>query len=150
MKRTAFITGIILAGFSVTALASVAVAKGQRGHHMTFSQIDTDGNGQITREEMQSIVENRFAAADADADGFLTRAELEKAAAERAKERVTQMMERMDTDRDGKITLAEMKPRRDPSRMFDRVDSDSDGVISQAEFDAFHAQRKGRHSDKQD
>ncbi len=150
MKRTAFITGIILAGLSITAVTSGAVAKGQRGNHMTFEQIDTDGNGQITREEMQSIVPNRFSATDTDADGFLTTAELEMAAMERAKQRVAEMMERMDADGDGKIALAEMKARRDPSRMFDRVDSDSDGTISQAEFDAFHAERKGRHKNKQD
>lgn len=43
-----------------------------------------------------------------------------------------------DTDRDGKVTLAEFKASQDQrqSRMFARLDSDKDGKITQAEMEA--------------
>ncbi len=150
MKRAVFICGVTLSAIAVTAVAAFAAADRRDGHHMPFEQIDADGDGKITQSELQGVAAARFAKADGDGDGFLTQTELEKAGQERAQKRAAKMIEHMDGDGDGKIALAEMKPRRDPLRMFDRIDADGDGAISKAEFDAAHEKRKGkgRHSSK--
>lgn len=60
--------------------------------------------------------------------------------------------ERWDTDKNGTVTLAEMKaslakhPRRlaHADKMFAKIDTNKDGQIVKAEFDAWHAARKGK------
>ncbi|MEP1884943.1 MAG: EF-hand domain-containing protein [Paracoccaceae bacterium] len=146
MKRTVFICGITLSAIAVTSVAAFAAADRRGGHHMSFEEIDADGDGEITLVELQGIAAIRFASADSDGDGFLTQSELENAGQKRAQKRAAHMMERMDADGDGKIALAELKPRRDPARMFDRIDADGNGTISETEFDAAHEKRKKRHS----
>lgn len=99
---------------------------------------------------MQALGEARFTRTDADGDGFLTAAELEAAGSEKAQKRSARMIERLDVDKDGKLSLDEMKnPRRDPARLFERLDTDKSGGISEAEFQEAKAHRKkGRHGDK--
>lgn len=150
MKRTVFITGLTLAAVAVTGVAAIAAPDGKARHHMSFQDIDTDGDGKITQSEMQGIAAARFATADVDGDGFLTLTELEKSGQERAKRRAGYMLERMDADGDGKIALSEMKPRRDPARIFERLDADGDGVITLAEYDAAHEKRPWRKKMQQD
>ena len=98
---------------------------------------------------MQALGEARFANTDTDGDGFLSVTELEAAGSERAKKRAARMIERLDADQDGKLSLAEMKQtRRDPARLFERLDTDNSGGISEEEFQEARAHRKGRRGDK--
>ena len=50
--------------------------------------------------------------------------------------RAKRMLERLDSDGNGTIELAEMEQMNPGQRMFDRLDENEDGVISQEEFDA--------------
>ena len=61
------------------------------------------------------------------------------------------MLERMDTDKDGKLSMDEMQAMKDKGprgkmmdRMFDRADADDDGAISQDEFDTAQARMQER------
>jgi Ca2+-binding EF-hand superfamily protein len=71
-----------------------------------------------------------------------TRAEVEA--------RVKEQFAKLDADRDGSVTSAEMTARRGErreqmqERHFDRMDSNKDGSISRSEFDAAHAKRMER------
>lgn len=71
-------------------------------------------------------------------------------------QKVQQHFQRIDGDRDGFVTQAEldsaMQARKQKmgermaargAKMFDRLDSNKDGAISRAEFDAAHAKRGG-------
>ena len=60
---------------------------------------DANGDGTITRAEVQAQVAERFAKADANGDGTLN--EADKAA------RTGQMFDKMDTDKNGSISRAE-------------------------------------------
>ncbi len=143
----------------VMALAGPAVAFGPGGKHgpqIDFETLDADGNGEVTKAELQSHGQARFAQADSDGDGKLTAAELTAAARKQSEDRVAHMIERFDTDGDGALSQDEMpKPRkRRGDRMFDVMDADDSGGISRAEFDEARAwmeerrgKRKGKHRD---
>jgi Ca2+-binding EF-hand superfamily protein len=116
-----------------------------------FEEMDLDGDGKLTLEEVQGAPEAQFAAADANDDGTLDRDELIAAAAERVSRRVDLMIERADTDGDGSISaeeIAEMREdrrQRGLERMFSRFDADGDDAVTEAEFEEAIAEFRGRH-----
>jgi Ca2+-binding EF-hand superfamily protein len=76
-----------------------------------------------------------WAAADADENGALNGTEFETMASgrhhRRGRTHGTNRFDRMDGDRDGALTLAEMSAR--PLAMFERADSDHDGTVTREE-----------------
>lgn len=157
MKRNLFITGVVVAAISVTALAANAREQGgkMRGPQeprITFEELDLNGDGFVTEDDMAAHAAARFEAADSNGDGVLSTDELEAAALKRMQERAAgqagKMIERRDANGDGVLSPDEMAPRKDRgARMFERADADGDGKISKAEFDAarekMHERRKG-------
>lgn len=144
MKRSTFIAAIASAAIGLTTVSAMARERGP-----DFSKLDADGNGEVSLTELQARGAERFAKVDADGDGFVTAAELEAMGEERAKKRAARMMERMDADEDGKLSMDEMKhPRRDPAKMFERLDTDNSGGISKAEFKEARAMMKERRGGK--
>ena len=116
MQRSTFNAAIAAAAIGMTTISAMARERGP-----DFSALDTDSSGEVTLTEMQALGEARFANTDTDGDGFLSVTELEAAGSERAKKRAARMIERLDADQDGKLSLAEMKQtRRDPARLFER------------------------------
>lgn len=134
-------------GAAMVASAGFAVAQGKGGHgeRPSFEEVDTNGDGKITRDEMQAHAATRFGEADSDGDGAISRAEMLAKAMARAEKRVDRMMGRMDADDDGKVSQAEMQQMRDKhmGRMIERMDTDGDGALSKEEFGKGH--RKGHH-----
>ncbi|MEJ6394350.1 EF-hand domain-containing protein [Gymnodinialimonas sp. 2305UL16-5] len=126
------------------ALAAPLAAqeRGPDGPRMIFEELDADGNGAVTLEELAAAGDARFVNTDTNGDGQLSRDELLARAAERNAERVDRMIERADTNGDGALTQAELDEARegrrrgpDPERMFERMDADGDGSVTEAEFD---------------
>ena len=144
--------------FTLTATAILAsapaMARQHGGPRPDFSQLDANGDGQITQAEVKAFGAVEFAKADADGDGSLTLEELTaRAKVDRAKKmdkRAKRMLKRLDSDGNGTIELAEMQEKHGGMRMFDRMDENEDGVISQEEFDAMKGKRRGRGKHKSD
>ncbi|MEQ8895751.1 MAG: EF-hand domain-containing protein [Roseovarius sp.] len=149
--------GILMASLSAAILAGAAtqgVAAGDdkdRGHHgkrPTFEELDANGDGAVSREEMQARMQARFADADADGDGKITReemsAQMEARQAERRERFLNKMFERKDADADGALTMEEMRSDR-ADRMFAKVDQDGNGSVSREEFDAMKERMHKRH-----
>mgnify|MGYP003111620974 FL=1 len=169
-----------------TALAIVAglVATGAQAREGSdrmqerFGQIDANGDGQITVEELNAQAAARFAAVDADGNGALSPEEmtfgkqgrrsarlLERfdtdkdgslSAAELAamdnepQERAVKHFERMDADKSGDLSPEELQGRRDPAKMIARLDTDKNGSLSTEEFAKMrgHGKHMGKHMGK--
>lgn len=127
-----------------------------------FQKFDVDGDGKITKNEMNTSgsthstqgpsIDDLFGAIDTDGDGGITEAEnqtfLESMKSRRsgppdAASMVQKLFKKADSDGDGKITKEELEaalPRHDSSdaldRLFSNADPDNDGTISQSEFEA--------------
>lgn len=107
---------------------------------------DADGDGTVTREEIETGRADRFAAADADGDGALSAGELiamEEVIQEEVRlARAAAVVTRMDDNGDGLLQNEELEARLPQiAPLFDELDTDKDGGISQAELEARRPQR---------
>lgn len=160
MKKSTLAGVIAVVTASAIGLAAVAPAyafgEGPGGHgprgmgpRFEFEALDANSDGQVTQEEIAEHRANMFNANDADGNGVLSAEELIQAAINQAKDgmerRIDRMLERLDQDGDGQLSLEEMAgdPER-AARMFSRLDRDGDGVISQEEADQMREARAGR------
>ena len=160
MTRTSKLAALTLATLAAALVASTAMAeRGPDANHggrmgafaaFDFAAIDADKDGKITPAEIEAHRTAEITAADTDGDGFLNAEELAALQVKQMSARGGQMAERMltrlDSDKDGKLSLAEMQARRPADRMFDRLDADNDGALSEAEIAAAKdrmAERRG-------
>lgn len=156
---------LISAAALTIGLASVtpSLAMGGMGGGLfdpeNFDQIDTDKDGKLSRAELEAHRAAHFAEADTNKDGKLSVEELTamhaKRAAERAGKGAAKMLEHLDEDGDGALSLAEMAAHKRGEKMFSRIDQDEDGMLSKAELDEAreHMKKHGRghghgHSDE--
>lgn len=161
--KTSFLTPALAAALLIGGggLALAEAQMGQMGHmgkmeqmghgmgmQPGFEELDADGDGRITPEEMAAHRQARFEGADSDGDGALSRDELISRMIARQAERMAayadHMIERHDADGNGLLSPDEMKAGGG-GKMFRRADADGDGAISRAEFDEMRAQMQSRH-----
>ncbi len=146
MKHTQFIAVIVaVAGLTGASAALAKPGMGAHGPKVTFEELDADGNGEVTKAEIDSHRAARFAATDTDGDGKLSAAEIEAEGAKRAAERAARMIKRHDSDGDGALSQDELPKPRERGDMFARMDSDGSGAISKEEFDDARAKMRGKH-----
>lgn len=142
MKHITFIA-LITAGASMIGAGSAIAHPGKApGPRPSFEMLDADGNGEVTKAEMQSVRDREFAAADTNGDGNLSVEELAAKRAKRNETRIQRMVEKFDTDGDGALSLAELPGPKDPAKRFDRLDRDGSGAISEEEFEAARKERR--------
>lgn len=123
-----------------------------------FARADVDGDRMLSVEEFTAQGLERFVSADADGDGLVTaeemaaarvqameqrdaeraerqaerRTERMQAGAERMQARAERMIERLDTDDDGAVSIAEATAASEA--MFARMDRDDDGSLEPREL----------------
>lgn len=142
---------ILLASTLIVLGAGVAMAQGQRGGEgPSFEELDVDGSGEITLEDLTTLRENRFAEIDTNGDGSVSKDEFIAHQAARSEERATAMFDRLDADGDGTLSRDVLEGRRGGGmgeRMINRLDADDSGGISAEEFEEAKARmgerRKG-------
>lgn len=151
-KKALMLSVLIPVGLAL-ALPVAAMGPGGRGGEMerpAFTDLDMDGNGELTLEEMLAHRDSRFAEADTDGDGNLSRDEMIAAAMGRVEASIDRRMERFDDNEDGMLSANEMDDMRPrgpgPERIFGHMDADGDGVVTAEEFETAAAnmmQRRG-------
>ncbi|AHD01525.1 EF-hand domain-containing protein [Leisingera methylohalidivorans] len=145
MKHVTFIAAIVAAAGLAAGGAALAKGDGHHGPKMSFEEIDADGNGEVTKAEIQALKEARFGKADTDGNGVLTLEEMQAHAQAQANKRAARMLERFDKDGDGALSKDELPEPRRAGRMFDRMDADGSGGISKQEFDEARMRHGGKH-----
>jgi Ca2+-binding EF-hand superfamily protein len=127
------------------ALATMVLATAMSAAHAQpfsgpglLARVDTNKDGQITREESAAARERMFRRLDKNKDGLIDEPEIEKARqaivdrAAMMEKRLSSRWQRMDSDGDGKVSAAEFQAR---SAMFELADRNGDGVVSKDEID---------------
>jgi Ca2+-binding EF-hand superfamily protein len=89
-----------------------------------LQKYDANRDGKVTKDEFKH--ERRFAEIDADGDGALSKAEIEEAMDKRMRESDLGFFERFDLNGDGKVTRAEFTG---PASSFEAKDRNNDGII---------------------
>lgn len=134
-----------------------------------FAELDADGSGAITVEDLQASVQSRFAEADANGDGQLDQGEIAARITARIEERgmeprsrggvrwtpelderrIAWMAEGMiisrDADGNGTIGAGEAAPDAERlARLIERFDGNGDDEVSAEEFEEFLQAHRGR------
>ncbi|WP_430462153.1 EF-hand domain-containing protein [Thalassolituus sp. LLYu03] len=141
--RTLSLMPLMLASFVSFGL-SVTHADNSRpdmpGKAKSFSQLDTDGSGYLTEDEVSDdrFLADKFSELDTNNDGTLTEDELKqpgqggqdggKGAGQ------PPSFSDLDTDGDGEISQDEAASDRFLSEMFDKMDRDGSGTLSEDEM----------------
>ena len=147
MKYVASLTALALASAAVIAVAAPE-GGARHGGFERLKQADTDANGLISRDEAKALprIAKHFDEIDANRDGQLSPDELrafhEKMRAQHAQmreQRFAEHWKKLDTDGDGRVSLAEAKanaPRM--AEHFAQIDTNGDGFITPEEMKAAH------------
>jgi hypothetical protein len=100
---------------------------------MMIAACDQDGDGRVTRDEMHRGIAKSFAAIDTGKAGMLGYIAFADWAERWLGDRTALPSPfEIDTDGDNKITLAELEAKFD--QIFARLDQDKDGVLTRAEL----------------
>ncbi len=112
-----------------------------------FDRLDADGNGGVTRAELETAAAARFDALDADRDGRVSRAEMSTALETRddrrearAEKRAGKILARADANGDGALSAAEFDAATERMRRFRKgpgfaaLDADSNGRLTEREL----------------
>ncbi len=130
MKHKIFIAGIVAAGTTLSAMAVLA----QNGQGLTFAKLDSNGDGQVTADEIEQRMDAHFSNVDSDSNGVLSKAELEANARKDSVARVRRMLAKLDANGDDQISPDEVRGRL--GAHFAQADTDGDGLLSKAELEA--------------
>ncbi len=131
------------------AAASPGTAQGMPHagrHHDFFAQWDTNGDGQISREEAQAagaaMALKHFDKLDLNKDGVVTKAEIQQARANRRaafQQKFEARFKAADTNGDGGLSKEEAaKSFPWLARRFDQLDTNKDGLLTIDELKAAH------------
>lgn len=130
IMKTKWIVGsalVALIGGTVIAAAQEGAPQGGwRGGF--FRQLDTNKDGKIERTEVQAWSEAQFKKLDTAGDGALTKEQYVDAMIAQIRPRLEQRFDKLDADKDGKVTAAEFEA---PAlARFDRRDTAKTGELS--------------------
>jgi len=124
-------------GYVTTAeLEAVAAIRASRRSDRVMERLDTDTDGRISQAEAEALgVERamrRFVRLDTDQDGFVTKSEIDDARDRSVTRIQARIMARFDANGDDRISAVEADITRE--RRFARIDRDRDGAVTVAEL----------------
>lgn len=151
MTKTYWIAGVLVIGLGA-GVAGMAMAHRAGPEPVSFETLDANADGKVTQAEMDAHKTARFTKSDTNGDGKLSPEEMlataNTKAGARMERRVEKMIQRMDTDKDGMLSVTEMQGMSRGKDMFKHLDADNNGAISAEEFEAGKGRRgmrDGKH-----
>jgi hypothetical protein len=137
-----------LAGTTIAGLACAQTApEAPRAAGRGMARADGDGDGRVSKAEYIARADGRFGKMDKNSDGKLSADELappppaDGAAAPAGGGMRSRMIERLDTNHDGMISIDEY--RAGVAERFDRMDANHDGFLDQGEMTAMRERARG-------
>lgn len=103
---------------------------GSRGRSTLCFSDDLNRDGKVTRAELDHAAQQAFNSFAKG--GFLTPEQYYQLEAAQSRAISARVFQRLDRDRDGKLTLAEFASSQE--RLFSRLDKNNDGVVTQDEL----------------
>lgn len=150
----------------VATVVGLGIAAAVAGHSFAqgMEKADTNNDGQVSLSEFKAAheqrIEERFARMDTNADGVISEEEMRAAPhgrkgkegprRHRPERNPEQLVERLDKDGSGGLSLQELEGKRfsPDSQAFYAADSDGSGELSSAELQemmkAHHAERRAQ------
>ena len=137
------VAGLLLCSAAIADTMGPDRGPGMMGPgHMALPSVaamDANKDGKLSKDEVTGYRRAAAAAVDANGDGKLSVDELTamrlKAMTDAARTMAQKMVDRIDTDADGMLSVAELIAPPVPLNMFDRLDANKDGFLDQAELD---------------
>ncbi len=140
MKKPLLISIVFLTlPLSVSLLS--AAPSDRPGPGMMLQHLDSDGDGQITKEEFDTGRGERFNSIDTDSNGSLSIGEMDQMREAKREKMRQSRFERMDQDNSGAVTEEEFNIHG--LDMFSGMDADQNGVVSQSEIEDWRPMKKG-------
>jgi hypothetical protein len=138
----AALAGTALGGAAFAQTTPAAPQAAPRG----MARADGDGDGRVSKAEYIARADERFAKMDKNSDGKLSGDEIAPpagngAATGRGGMMRQRMIERMDTNHDGVVTIDEYRAM--VGERFDRLDTNHDGFLDQSEMTAMRQRARG-------
>jgi Ca2+-binding EF-hand superfamily protein len=164
MNKTviALITAITMCVSGAALAGNEAGKQGNKNHaaraEKRFQNLDKNNDGKISAAELNQSLAARFVKMDTNKDGFLSKEDRKqigkkgKKAGKKAGKRGAKMakrMNRLDTNKDGKISAVEFQAVG--PAMFKKLDKNGDGVITKDEMKQArkgHGKRPGKKNTK--
>lgn len=136
---------MLACSLALVALPAAFANKDHLSADEKFNQMDTDGDGQISRAEHAVGAQQMFARMDANHDGIVTFDEMDAKWSDKKADKHRQLsasekISKVDQNNDGQLTSAEHASSSD--LMFDKMDTNRDGYLSRAELSAGHDMMK--------
>lgn len=121
--------------------------RGGMMRHM-FDLADADNDGKVTQAEIDKARDDRFAKYDANSDGKLTLDEFENLLREITRPMTVRAFQRLDPNGDAVITVEELSERTD--NIVERMDRNNDGALSLEDRGRRHGWSRDRDDDDDD
>jgi Ca2+-binding EF-hand superfamily protein len=124
----------IIAFVALMSACAAGRSQERRDPAELFASADANGDGVVTRAEFLAARAAAFGKYERNGDGFIDEDDVPRRLRARQKvgDRLSGLVDRFDTDHDGRISRAELVDG--PTLLFDRADANGDGQLSKEEI----------------
>ncbi len=113
-----------------------------------FKEMDTNGDGMISKAEFDAAHDKHFKEMDTNGDGKLSPDEMKAGHQKMMEQGKNKHFDEADANHDGALTREEAKNMPMLSKHFDEVDTNKDGKVTREELDAAMEKMRKKHDEK--